>query len=141
LLEHWTSLTRLSSTSCAEYTDPGAPIASGLIGIASFREGLASAGLGLILHYLIALSWTTLFYILSRKLAILSRRPIVSGLIYGGVIYLVMNFAVLPASSVLHPKSTATIAAIGNGVLALLLCIGLPVSVLTSRYLHQPYRG
>jgi hypothetical protein len=110
-------------------------ISSGLIGNASFRGGLASAGLGLVLHYLIALSWTTLFYIVSRKLAILTRRPILSGLIYGGVIYLVMNFVVLPASSVPHPKSTATIAAIVNGVLALLLCIGLPISVLTSRYL------
>jgi hypothetical protein len=81
-------------------------------------------------------SWTTLFYLLSRKLAILTRHPILSGLIYGGVIYLVMNFVVLPASSVPHPKSTATIAAMVNGVLALLLCIGLPVSVFTSRYLR-----
>jgi hypothetical protein len=68
-------------------------------------------------------SWTTLFYILSRKLAILTRHPILIGLIYG-FIYLVMNFVVLPASSVPHPKSTATIAAMVNGVLALLLCIG-----------------
>jgi hypothetical protein len=44
-------------------------IGSGLIGAASFSGGLASAVLGLVLHYLIALSWTTLFYIGSRKLA------------------------------------------------------------------------
>jgi hypothetical protein len=79
--------------------------------------------------------------IFSRKLALLTRRPILSGLIYGGVIYLVMNFVVLPASSVPHPKSTATIVAIVSGVLALLLCIGLPISVLTSRYLLGRYRG
>jgi hypothetical protein len=47
-----------------------------------------------------------------------------------------MNFVVLPASGVPDPKSTTTIAAIVNGVLALMLCIGLPVSVLTSRYLR-----
>ena len=111
-------------------------IASGLIGAASFRGGLASAGLGLVLHYLMTLSWTAVFYIASRKLAILTRHPILSGLIYGDVIYLVMNFVVLPASSVPRPKSTTTIAAIVNGVLSLMLCIGLPVSVLTSRHLR-----
>jgi hypothetical protein len=110
-------------------------IASGLIGTASFHGGLASTGLGLVLHYLIALGWTTLFYIASRKVAILTLRPVLSGLIYGGLIYMIMNFVVLPASGVPHPKSTTTIAAIVNGVLALLLCMGLPVSVLTSRYL------
>jgi hypothetical protein len=113
-------------------------IASGLIGAASFHGGLVSTGLGLVLHYLIALGWTILFYIASREIAILTRRPILSGLIYGDVIYLVMNFVILPVSNVSRPKSTTTIAALVNGVLAVMLCIGLPVSVLTSRY--QPTR-
>jgi len=112
-------------------------IASGLIGAASFRGGLTSAGLGLVIHYLIALRWTTLFFTASRKIAILTGRPILSGLIYGNVVYLVMNFVILPASSVPHPSSATTIAALINGVLALMLCIGLPVSVLTSRYLPR----
>ena len=116
-------------------------IASGLIGAASFHGGLASTGLGLVLHYLIALSWTTLFYIASRKIAILTRRPILSGLIYGDVIYLVMNFVIVPVSSVPHPKNPTTIAALVNGVLALMLCIGLPISVLTARYLPGRDRG
>lgn len=46
-----------------------------------------------------------------------------------------MNFVVLPTSGVPHSKSTTTIAAIVNGVLAPLLCMGLSVSILTSRYL------
>jgi len=46
-----------------------------------------------------------------------------------------MNFVVLPAAGVPHSKGTTTIAAIVNGVLAMLLCMGLPVSILTSRYL------
>ncbi|MBV9732517.1 MAG: hypothetical protein JO275_07030 [Verrucomicrobia bacterium] len=116
-------------------------IASGLIGAASFHGGLATSGLGLVLHYLIALGWTTLFYIASRKIATLTRRPILSGLIYGDVIYLVMNFVILPFSSAPHPKSTTTIAALVNGVLALMFCIGLPISVLTARYLPARDRG
>jgi hypothetical protein len=116
-------------------------IASGLIGATSFQGGLASTSLGLVLHYLIALGWTTLFYIASRQIVILTRHPILSGLIYGDVIYLAMNFVILPVSGVPHPKSTTTIVALVNGVLALMLCIGLPVSVLTSRYLPARDRG
>jgi protein-S-isoprenylcysteine O-methyltransferase Ste14 len=70
---------------------------------------------------------------MASKIAILTRRPILSGLIYGDVIYLVMNFVILPVSGVPHPKSTTTIATLVNGVLALMLCVGLPISVLTAR--------
>jgi uncharacterized membrane protein YagU involved in acid resistance len=63
------------------------------------------------------------------------RRPIVSGLVYGCVIYLFMNFVVLPLSGVPHTRNAVTLASRVNGVLALLLCIGLPVSLLVRRYL------
>jgi hypothetical protein len=113
-------------------------IASGLIGMAAFSGGLASTILGVLIHYAIALAWTGLFYVASRKVAMLIRRPILSGLIYGAIIYLIMNFLVLPLSGVPHPKSTITLANRINGVLALLFCIGLPVSLLISR---KPRRG
>jgi hypothetical protein len=116
-------------------------IASGVLGTASFHGGPASAGLGLALHYLVALGWTTLFYMASRKLTVLTRRPVLCGLVYGGLIYLVMNFVVLPASSVPHASNPTTIASLVNGILALLLCIGLPVSVLNSRYLQPSHHG
>ena len=109
-------------------------IASGLIGIQAFRGGLASVALGVALHYTIALIWTGVFYAASRKFAILSRRPVLSGFVYGGAIYLVMNFIVLPLSGVPHPRSAVTIASRVNGVLALLFFIGLPISLLVRRY-------
>jgi hypothetical protein len=85
-------------------------IASGLIGMKAFRDGLASMVLGVAIHYTIALIWTGVFYAASRKLAILSRRPILSGLVYGGAIYLFMNFIILPLSRVPHPPSATTLA-------------------------------
>src|SRR5437667_5869941 len=109
-------------------------IASGLIGAQAFRGGLASVALGVAIHYTIALTWTGVFYGASRKFAILSRRPVVSGLIYGCVIYLFMNFIALPLSGVPHPRSAVTIASRINGVLALLLFIGLPISLLIRQY-------
>jgi len=106
-------------------------IASGLIGVKAARAGgLASVVLGVAIHYTIALVWTVVFYAASRKLAILSRRPVLSGLVYGGAIYLFMNFVILPLSGVPHPLSAITLASRINGVLAILLFIGLPISLL-----------
>jgi hypothetical protein len=75
----------------------------------------------------------------SPKLTIARRHVLLSGLIYGLMIYLTMNLVVLPSSRVphSHPISTASIV---NGVLALMLCIGLPVSIITSRHLTRRSR-
>jgi hypothetical protein len=108
-------------------------IASGLIGMKSFRSGLASVFLGVVLHYFIALSWTGIFYAGSRRLAILRRRPVICGLIYGGAVYLFMNLIVLPLSRVPRLQNPITVAARINGVLAVLLFIGLTVSLLVHR--------
>lgn len=108
-------------------------IASGLIGMRSFRAGGASVVLGIVLHYTIALTWTGVFYAASRKLGILTRRPVISGLLYGGIVYLVMNLVVLPFSSVPYPRAAITISSRINAVLALLFCIGLPISLLMRR--------
>src|SRR5437773_3477889 len=112
-------------------------IASGLIDGRSFQLGWASVALGVVLHYTIALIWTGIFYAVARKLAVVTRRPVLSGLLYGGVVYLIMNFIVLPFSGVPHPQHAITLASRINGVLALLLCIGLTVSLLMRRTLFQ----
>ena len=62
---------------------------------------------------------------------------VLSGLLYGGVVYLIMNFIVLPFSRVPQPQHAITLASRINGVLALLLCIGLTVSLLMRRTLFQ----
>jgi uncharacterized membrane protein YagU involved in acid resistance len=108
-------------------------IASGLIGIRSFQGGMASVVLGVALHYLIALIWTAIFYVASRQLAILTRRPVISGLLYGVVVYLIMNLIVLPLSGVPHSPRAISLASRINGVLALMLCIGLTISLLVRK--------
>jgi hypothetical protein len=115
-------------------------IASGLIGMQAFQGGLLSTALGVAIHYTIALIWTGVFYTASRRLAVLSRRPVLSGLVYGGAVYLFMNFIILPLSGVPHPRSAVTIASRINGVLALLLFIGLPISLLVRGYSSERRR-
>jgi len=108
-------------------------IASGLIGMKSFQLGLASVALGVLIHYTIALFWTGVFYTASRKFSILVRRPIICGLLYGVVVYLVMNFVILPLSQVPPRPAAVTLPSRINAVLALLLFIGLTISLLTRR--------
>lgn len=112
-------------------------IASGLIGINAARSWPASVALGVAIHYSIALFWTVLFYAASRKLWILTRRPVFSGLVYGAFVYLVMNLIVLPLSRVPFRPAAMTLASRINGVLAILLFIGLTISLLVRKNLPR----
>ena len=109
-------------------------IASGLIGMKSFSLGGESVALGVAIHYTIAMTWTVVFYFLSRKLLILTRQAAISGIVYGAVVYVIMNFIVLPLTAVPHAPRAMTLASRVSGVLALLFCIGLTISLLTRKY-------
>ena len=74
----------------------------------AFRGGLATAALGPLLHFVIC------------------------GLLYGLGVYLFMNLVVLPLTFPnQHPLAGI---ALVNGVLAVMLCIGLTVSIVVARY-------
>ncbi|MGH9782203.1 MAG: hypothetical protein ACRD33_10335 [Candidatus Acidiferrales bacterium] len=109
-------------------------IASGLIGMKSFTMGGESVALGVAIHYAIAMTWTVIFYLLSRKLLILTRRAAISGIVYGGVVYVIMNVVVLPLTAVPHSTNAMTVASRVSGVLALLFCIGLTIALLVSKF-------
>jgi hypothetical protein len=82
-------------------------IASGLLGPQAFKEGMATALLGGTLHFLIALSAAAVFYAASRKIDFMTRRPILSGVLYGVCVYLVMYWIVMPLSR-FYPAQTIT---------------------------------
>lgn len=108
-------------------------IASGLTGPWAFRAGTVSVVLGVAIHYAIALTWTAVYFVGARRWRVLVRRPVVCGLLYGALVYAVMNFLVLPVTRVPHAGAAMTVASRVSGVLALLFCIGLTVAVLTAR--------
>jgi hypothetical protein len=107
-------------------------IASGLLGAASFNGGTKTVLLGLALHFLIATVATAVFYFASRKLLVLIEHPVVFGLLYGVVVYVVMNFAVLPLSRI-QPRPM-TLTGFTIGILTLMLCIGLPIALIVRRF-------
>lgn len=108
-------------------------IASGLTGPWAFHAGAASFALGVAIHYTIALVWTLVYWLASRRMPVLIRRPVVSGLLYGALVYVAMNRVVLPLTRVPRAHVAMTLASRLSGVLALLFCIGVTTAVLVQR--------
>jgi hypothetical protein len=107
-------------------------IAFGLIGRTSYAMGTRSVALGLLLHFFIATTWATIYLLASRRLP-LSRHPWIYGTLYGILVYMVMNYVVLPLSHIgLRPLPP--LAPLINGVSALIVCIGLPLAFIARRY-------
>lgn len=95
--------------------------------------GLPMSVMGIIFHYVIAYSWTTLFFILYPKMInALSWNRFLTGLLYGFVIWIVMNLVVLPISKI--PARPFNLAAAIPGALILSFAIGMPLSFSAYRY-------
>lgn len=74
-------------------------IASALLGPNSFKGGTATVLLGVGIHYSIALTATLVYYAASRALPILLARALPFGVLYGVAVHLVMQFVVLPMTT------------------------------------------
>jgi hypothetical protein len=99
-------------------------IASSLLGTRSFSGGLASAGLGLVLHFAVSLVVATIYILASRRVAVLRTQWVLLGLLFGAAVWVVMNLVVLPLTAVAHgPIPTA---ALINGIIGHALFVGLP---------------
>jgi len=79
-------------------------VARGVLGTSSFEGGVPTALLGTLLHYTIAIAMAATYYAVSRKFRMLTRWPVACGVAYGALLYLVMNFVVLPLSRVGMPR-------------------------------------
>ncbi len=100
-------------------------IASGLLGASSFRGGLATAGLGVLVHFFIALVVAAIYLLASRRIPALRSQWVPLGLLYGAAVWFVMNLVILPHSAV--APSPIGMAALLNGVLGHALFVGLPI--------------
>lgn len=107
-------------------------IASALYGKEAFARGDFMAGRGLVLHFIIAFGWTIFFFLLHPRVAWLAKNKIITGILYGVFIWLIMNLAVLPMTSV--PKSPFNIVPALTGAIILVVAVGLPISVIANKY-------
>lgn len=107
-------------------------IASGILGLKSFTGGTKTAALGVILHFVIAFGAATVYYLASRKLTFLVSRAVLSGLIYGALVYLFMHVVVLPLSAM--PKGPTHFVYQAFEFVEHWFCVGLPIALSVRHY-------
>lgn len=106
-------------------------IASGALGQAAFKGGLATAALGALFHFIIAWVAAGVFVFAGRRIPVLKTRAVLFGLLYGAAVYFFMNYLVLPLSAV--APSSFHLGLFFNGVIGHALFVGLPIALYTRR--------
>jgi hypothetical protein len=107
-------------------------IASGVLGRAAYEGGIPAAALGLFLHFFIALSAATVFYVASLKMPWLLRRPVVAGVAFGLCVWAVMYHIVLPITFG-RPYATPALPQLLNQLGIHGLGVGLPIALFAAR--------
>lgn len=115
-------------------------VASGVFGRKAFTGGIPMACWGLFFHYLIAFGFTLFFFLIYPATRLVSKSTVITGMLYGVFAWAVMNLLVIPMSYI-KPKPVFDA---GKGLAAMLIlmfCIGLPISILISRYYAKKNMG
>jgi hypothetical protein len=110
-------------------------VAAGLLGEASFQGGAATAALGLALHYFIATSMSLAYYLVAVRRPALVRRPVAYGVAYGLLLYVIMNYIVMPLSAAGAGSKDRLWIALTVAVHALL--VGVPIALCARRALQD----
>jgi len=106
-------------------------IASGVLGVASFKGGLATAGLGTLLHFLIAFVAAAVYVSASRLTPALNANPWLFGPLFGAAVFFFMSYGVLPLSAV--ASAPFSLGMFLNGVIGHAVFVGLPIALFARR--------
>ena len=107
-------------------------IASGIFGKEAFTGGPGFALAGLLFHFMIACLFALVFFLLFPAITRVIKNKVVAGLVYGLLIWLIMNFIVVPSSNApALPISTVKAVA---GAIIVMVCVGLPISFIAHKF-------
>ena len=104
-------------------------IASAAIGDVAFTNP-AYAWLGLLVHFIISIAWAGGYAYLAQQQQFMNRRWVISGLVYGLVVYIFMDILLLGARKFVPPASAL---ALLNALIAHCVFFGLPLAFVVSR--------
>jgi hypothetical protein len=111
-------------------------IASGLLGRESFGGGWRTAAVGVAAHFLIAFSAAAAYYMASLLWSTLYRKPRICGPIFGILVYLFMQHAVLPLSAVARRLPVPRLVT-ANLLFSHIFFVGLPLALIAWRSVRQ----
>ena len=87
-------------------------VASGLLGDAAFSGGASTAVTGLACHFGLSFLWALIFLAAARSWPAIVRRPLVSGVAFGVLVFLCMRLLVLPLSAFPRPVTFKPLATV-----------------------------
>ena len=109
-------------------------VAAGVIGRpAAIEGGVRTFLLGIMLHFVVATCIAAVYYLISLLLPFVLRHAIVSGLVYGMMAYLGMNYVVGPLSASGPRAGSKPMSIFLTEIIGHALLVGLPVALLARR--------
>src|SRR5882672_8487844 len=75
-------------------------VAYGLLGPAALQGSWGTSLLGLCIHVFVATMAVTIYFLVSRRVPLLRKYPLICGPIYGLIVYTVMYCLVMPLSMI-----------------------------------------
>jgi hypothetical protein len=111
-------------------------VAGGLLGRGSYNGGFATAAIGLLMHFTMAITVATIFYALSRRFPLPQKLlgVVAVGLLYGAAVFAVNNFGTSPLLSwvrslYLHTPVLFKPPMGWTQLVIHLFCVGLPIAL------------
>ena len=115
-------------------------VASGWLGSAAFSSGWVGGSIGLVSHYLILIVGAAIYYLSSRRLPVLRTEAVACGAGFGALVYLFMNFVVLPLSAFPF-KLTYPPLRLVEGLTSHALFVGIPIALCIRRWARPRVGG
>ena len=115
-------------------------VASGAVDPKTFSSATLLAILGLIVHFIIALSFTFFFFFLAKQIPSLVKYPLLIGILYGVFVWGTMRFIILKYISRLNLKPIVGQEAIKNAIIAaaiIVVCVGIPIGLFARKYIKS----
>lgn len=108
-------------------------IATGLLGRASFQDGAGSMVLGLLLQWGMSILIAAFYTLAANRWPVLARRWFLWGTLYGVVVFIVMNYVVVPLSAAPFKPTHALSWFVENGLA--MLVFGWIIAYTANRFL------
>ncbi len=115
-------------------------VASGFLGLGAFESGNPGAVLGLVSHYSILFVAAFIYLQGANRVPALRTQAVASGAVFGVLVYLFMNFVVLPLSAFPFTLSYTPMRLL-EGFGSHALFVGVPIAIAIRWLVHGGNRG
>lgn len=126
IIVYWIILGRMNIIQILQW------IASGIIGEDAFKGGILTALLGNVFHYVIAYLFAIFYFLIAPSFPVLLQNKYKVGLLYGLLIWVIMNLIVLPLSNVAAAPLEINVALMG--ITWHMALVGLPIVIIINKY-------